>query len=60
MCKDYFVMLNTQSGGMTPLVEGYDDGLATFDTLDEAKAAGNDNLLGEAFGFEVFRRGEGY
>jgi hypothetical protein len=59
MMKDYFVMLNTQNGGITPLMAA-DDEIATFETPSEAKAAGKDNLLGAHFGFEVFGRGEGH
>lgn len=55
--KDYFVMLNTQGGGITPLMS--DEEIATFETTSEARAAGKDNLLGAHFGFEVFGRGEG-
>lgn len=57
MMKDYFVMLNTQGGGITPLME--DDEIATFETPSDAKTAGKDNMLGAHFGFEVFGRGEG-
>lgn len=58
MMKDYFVMLNTQDGGITPLMGG-DDEIATFDTPSAAKDAGGENMLGAHFGFEVFARGEG-
>ena len=56
--NDYFVMLTTQPGGVTPLV---DEGgqLATFPSVESANAAGKDNLLGDWFGFEVFKRGHG-
>jgi hypothetical protein len=57
MMKDYFVMLNTQNGGITPLMS--DEEIATFDTPGEAKDAGKENMLGAHFGFEVFGRGEG-
>ena len=57
MMKDYFVMLNTQGGGSTPLMN--DEEIATFETPVEAKDAGKENLLGAHFGFEVFWRGEG-
>lgn len=55
---DFFVMLNTQGGGYTPLMRG-DDEIAQFGTADEAKASAEDNLLGAHFGFEVFERGTG-
>lgn len=57
MMKDYFVMLSTKDGGLSPLMN--DDGIATFDTQIEAEAAGEENLLGAHFDFEVFRRGQG-
>ena len=57
MMKDYFVMLHTQNGGITPLMD--DEEIATFETPIEAKDAGKDNPLGAHFGFEVFGRGEG-
>ena len=53
--NEYFVMLTTQPGGMTPMVND-DDELATFTS---AKAAAQESVLGHHFGFEVFRRGEG-
>ena len=58
--KPYFVMLNCCSGGIVPLVVGDEhEELATFDTEDEAVAAGKDNTLGHHFGFEVFCTGCG-
>lgn len=60
MMKPYFIMLNCSNGGITPLVTGdLDDELATYDTEDEAVAAGKDNTLGNHFGFEVFCTGCG-
>ena len=55
---NYFVMLETQSGGITPLVRD-DDELALFDRIDEAINAGSQNPLGQVFGYEVFERGCG-
>ena len=55
---DFFVMLNTQRGGYTPLMRD-DDEMATFGTADEARASAEDNMLGAHFGFEVFERGTG-
>ena len=54
---DFFVMLNTQSGGYTPLMA--DDDIAKFASKDAAIACAQDNMLGAHFGFEVFERGEG-
>ncbi len=56
----FFVILNTQNGGVAPLVTG-DDGeeLALFDTEAEASRAGMNNPLGSHFGYEIFERGAG-
>lgn len=57
---DYFVMLNHQNGKIMPLISAdSDDDIAMFETLEEANEACNRNLLGAAFGFEVFCRGCG-
>jgi len=58
MDGDFFVMLNTQDGGYTPMTD--DDGeLAKFDWLEAARSAAENSSLGSAFGFEVFERGMG-
>lgn len=58
MTDDYFVMLHTQNGGITPMVSDNEE-IATFKTFDEAAAVASENPLGEHFGFEVFCRGMG-
>ena len=53
----YFVILNDQHGGalaMTGDDEGYQ--LALFDSYEEAYAAGENNLMGKACGFEIHQR----
>lgn len=55
---DYFVMLNCQRVGITPMVNEHWE-VAMFESFEEAKEAAKDTLLGEAFGFEVFCRGCG-
>lgn len=55
---DFFVMLNTQCGGITPMTDA-DGDLATFDDLDSARHGADNCSLGEAFGYEVFERGTG-
>jgi hypothetical protein len=57
MEKDFFVMLNTQNGGYTPLMEG--DEIAKFETAEQAHDCAIQNLFGGHFGFEVFERGCG-
>lgn len=59
MKKEFFVMLNTQNGGITPLVSGEREDLATFDTVEEAEEAAKSSSFGDAFGFEVFQTGYG-
>lgn len=58
MDADFFVMLNTQRGGITPLVEENGE-LAVFPDEDAARDAANRNTLGGHFGFEIFQRGFG-
>lgn len=58
MSKDFFVILNTQNGSYTPLI-GNDDDIAKFYTVEGARAAGKNSVLGECFGFEVFQIGCG-
>ncbi len=59
MTKDFFVILNCQSGSVMPLVEGIAGRLAMYETEEDAKIAGNENILGKYFGFEVFELGMG-
>lgn len=54
---NFFVMLNTQGGGYTPLMR--DDEIAQFNTEHDAEMCAKGNLLGSHFGFEVFERGTG-
>jgi hypothetical protein len=49
---NWFVMLNMANGWITPLVD--DNGVAMFETYQEAKKAAHDNLLGRAYGAIVF------
>lgn len=59
MDYNFFVILNTQRGGVTPMTIGDDDELALFKTEEEAAYAADANMLGRAFGFEIFERGTG-
>ncbi|WP_333879010.1 hypothetical protein [Methylobacter sp.] len=59
MKLDYFVMLNTQNGGITPLIDADTEELATFATKGDAEKSATTCVLGYAFGFEVFERGCG-
>ncbi|MDK9789839.1 hypothetical protein [Vibrio sp. D431a] len=61
---DFFVMLTTQNGGCTPLMNKEDStmaepNLATFTSESEAKSAAETSVLGQMFGYEVFERGCG-
>lgn len=58
MDKDYFVMLNTQSGGCAPMLDETEE-LAMFDSVMVACDSAQNNVLGRHFGFEVFAIGEG-
>jgi hypothetical protein len=57
MVKEFFVMLSTQSGGATPMIDGGE--MAFFATQAEADAASRNNPLGDNFGYEVFELGCG-
>jgi hypothetical protein len=54
---DYFVMLITQKSSFTPMMN--DDEIAKYETLEDARTAARDNLLGYHFGYEIFCMGEG-
>ena len=58
----FFVMLNHPScpGNYTPMDCGENDfELARFATKEEAEASAKNSALGNAFGYEVFRIGQG-
>ncbi|WP_155303458.1 hypothetical protein [Desulfosarcina widdelii] len=57
--KPFFVILNHQNGSVLPMVENDDGDLAMFETETDAVTAGNNNPLGEHYGFEVFELGDG-
>jgi len=50
--KEWFVMLNLQKQGVTPLVND-DDEVMLFETEEEAEERAETNPLGKSFGFEV-------
>jgi len=61
---DFFVMLNTQTGGYTPLMLCTDIAmdetvLAKFETKEQAKKGALDSVLGKTFGYEIFEMGCG-
>lgn len=60
MSGDFFVMLNTPNGSVTPL-EAEEDSLevALFETKETAEAGAKSSVLGEHFGYEIFERGCG-
>lgn len=59
MDGDFFVMLTTQNGGYTPLMNKELDDIAKFESEYLAREAGNNNILGHNFGYEVFMIGDG-
>ena len=54
----YFVLLETQRGGLVPLRDPLrseeDTTMPTFDTYQQAREAALDTVFGEAFGFRIF------
>lgn len=57
--KPYFVILNHQKEDVyLPMIDE-DDKLAMYETYEAATTAGEQNPLGEAYGFEVFELGGG-
>ena len=62
MDKDYFVMLNHPSKNiqaMPMIIDVETNNVAWFETEEHARKAAEDSMLGEAYGFEIFRRGYG-
>lgn len=59
MEKPYFVILNTSNEKTFMPMFDDDDNLAMFDSEISATVAGNKNLLGSVYGFEVFEIGGG-
>ena len=57
--KPYFVILNHQKPDLFIPMEDENDNLAMFDSEISAIEAGQNNTLGNAFGFEVFELGGG-
>ena len=58
MIREFFVMLYTQNGSYTPMMEN-DEDMAKYETIDDARAAAENSMLGSAFGYEVFQIGCG-
>ena len=58
MNEEFFVMLNTMSGGILPMV-GDNEQPVLYKTEDDARADAEKNPLAQSFGFEIFRRGDG-
>ena len=51
MQHDFFVMLHTQSGGITPMVDSAGEELATCETKERAEDGAKGSVLGDAFGY---------
>jgi len=57
--ENYFVMLNCIDGeNIIPLVNS-EGVVARFGSLIDATVAGESNLLGQAYGYEIFELGSG-
>lgn len=50
----FFVMLNVQDRVIKPMVCEDGDTVAIYDSREEAEHDAEENLLGNAYGFEVF------
>lgn len=52
-------MLNSQNGQwIFPIVDEEDD-VMLFETFDDAKKLADDHMACQAFGYEIFERGDG-
>ena len=58
MSEGYFVMLNTMNGGIMPMVND-DDQTAIYKTEMKAREDAQQNPVAQAFGYEVFKIGDG-
>lgn len=56
--RPYFVMLFTQGGSFTPLMKGEE--IAKFCSRRAAEDTAKLNVLGQAFGFQVFHIERGF
>ena len=59
MANDVFVMLLTENGSFTPLMEKDGEDICKFGTKDEAESAAEGTFLGHCIGYEVFELGYG-
>lgn len=55
---DFFVMLYTRHGSLTPMLDD-DNEIAKFHTAKEAAEAAKKSIWGDMFGYEVFEIGTG-
>ena len=58
IAKPYFVILNSPEGAFVPLLNSSSN-LAMFESEIAASVAGNRNVLGCSFGYEIFEIGGG-
>jgi hypothetical protein len=57
---NFFVMLNHPRGTPVPMMDiQSDDEIAWFKTERQARSIAEQNPLGDAYGFEIFKLGEG-
>lgn len=61
MAKDrFFVILHDQHGGALAMTNDfYGAQMALFDTYEEADKAGSNNMMGEAWRYEIHSFGKG-
>lgn len=55
---DFFVMLHCQNGSATVMTDDQGE-VAFYETKEDADYAAFENMLGKAFGWEVFCMGNG-
>jgi hypothetical protein len=59
MSKDYFIMLNSHDGeSIMPITDDEDD-VQLYETEEDAIEAMRGHPYAEAYGFEIFKRGDG-
>jgi len=60
MKKRFFIMIYSQDGeSALPMVEGDGNDVKFFDSKEDARIAGSEQICAQAFGFEIFEMGQG-
>lgn len=56
--RPFFVMLNTQNGGQTPMIDP-EGNMMFYPTHDDAVRAARNSWFGEQYGFTIYGPGDG-